>query len=78
MDHNNNDYLRIMSVGRRRGLPDQLLLTEANAFAEHVHKDEIRFSGEPFITHPWAVARIIADMGLETDLIAAALLHDVL
>ena len=40
-------------------------------------KDEIRFSGEPFITHPWAVARIIADMGLETDLTAAALLHDV-
>lgn len=79
MDHNsNNNYLRIMSVGRRRGLPDQLLLTEANAFAENVHKDEIRFSGEPFITHPWAVARIIADMGLETNLIAAALLHDVL
>ncbi len=33
MDHNNNDYLRIMcSVGWRRGLPISFFMTEANAF----------------------------------------------
>lgn len=74
----NNDYNRIMSVGKKRGLNDRNLLEKANDVAMEVHKEEKRYSGEPFIIHPWAVARMIADWGLETSLIATALLHDVL
>lgn len=78
MEIKNNDYLRVMAVGKRRGSSDLYLLEKANEFAMKIHKNEFRKNGEPFIVHPWATARIITDMGLDTNLIAAALLHDVL
>jgi GTP pyrophosphokinase len=40
------------------------------------HKGQVRRSGEPFVTHPLAVAEILADLGLTPTPIAAALLHD--
>ncbi len=73
---NNNDYRRIMAVAKKWGILEQRLIESASQFAEQVHADEI-YLNEPFITHPWAVARIIADMQLDSNLIAAALLHDV-
>ncbi len=73
---NNNDFDRIMAVAKNRGMLDQSLIEAANRFAEQVHTDE-RYLDAPFITHPWAVARIITDMQLDSNLIAAALLHDV-
>ena len=41
-------------------------------------KKQLRKSGEPYIIHPLAVAEIVAEIGLDTDAIAAALLHDCL
>lgn len=41
------------------------------------HKDQKRDSGEPYITHPLAVAYILLGLGMDTDTICAALLHDV-
>lgn len=73
---NNNDYRRIMAVAKNRGMLDQRLIESASQFAEQIHADEI-YLNEPFMTHPWAVARIITDMQLDSELIAAALLHDV-
>jgi GTP pyrophosphokinase len=40
------------------------------------HKDQKRKSGDPYITHPLAVATILAELGMNTETICAALLHD--
>jgi len=55
----------------------QGLIEQAYVVAEEAHRGQSRKSGEPYITHPIAVAQIIADLGLPDSVIAAALLHDV-
>ncbi|WP_284678677.1 bifunctional (p)ppGpp synthetase/guanosine-3',5'-bis(diphosphate) 3'-pyrophosphohydrolase, partial [Frankia sp. AgKG'84/4] len=46
--------------------------------ADAAHAGQIRFSGHPYITHPIAVASILADLGMDTATLSAALLHDTL
>lgn len=59
--------------------PEQCRFIErAYEFADNAHKGVMRASGEPYITHPVAVAEILASMKLDHEAIAAALLHDVL
>lgn len=53
-------------------------VTEAYVYAEEIHRNEKRGSGEPYITHPVAVAKILFDAGADTDVVCAALLHDTL
>ena len=48
----------------------------AGEYAESLHLGQFRVSGEPYISHPVAVAQIVADLGLDTNSICAALLHD--
>jgi guanosine-3',5'-bis(diphosphate) 3'-pyrophosphohydrolase len=55
---------------------DLVLIERAYATAERAHKGQKRRSGEPFITHPLAVATILAELGIGPKTIAAALLHD--
>ncbi|HEY5229393.1 MAG TPA: bifunctional (p)ppGpp synthetase/guanosine-3',5'-bis(diphosphate) 3'-pyrophosphohydrolase [Galbitalea sp.] len=55
---------------------DTALIERAYATAERAHSGQLRRSGEPYITHPVAVAQILADLGIGTKTIAAALLHD--
>ena len=52
-------------------------ITQAYVFARNAHEGQKRRSGEPYIIHPVAVAQILAEMGMDTDSICAALLHDV-
>ena len=52
-------------------------LISAFNYAEMEHKGQLRKSGEPYITHPLAVAEIVAELGLDMESILAALLHDV-
>ncbi len=52
------------------------LVERAYAAAERAHEGQLRRSGEPYITHPVAVAQILADLGIGPVTIAAALLHD--
>ena len=44
--------------------------------AEKAHEGQLRKSGERYITHPVAVAQILAELGLNTETVIAALLHD--
>jgi GTP diphosphokinase / guanosine-3',5'-bis(diphosphate) 3'-diphosphatase len=55
---------------------DLALIERAYATAERAHAGQKRKSGEPYITHPVAVAQILADLGIGTKTLAAALLHD--
>jgi len=50
---------------------------KASGKAYDAHKGVCRRSGEPYICHPLAVARLVLDLGMDTESIAAALLHDV-
>lgn len=56
---------------------DFALIQKAYDVAVKQHEGQFRESGEPFVTHPIAVAFILADMELDSQSIAAALLHDV-
>src|SRR6202008_2844655 len=58
--------------------PDVALVERAFAFSEHAHQGQFRKSGEPYITHPLAVASILSQWGLDAQGLAAALLHDVM
>ncbi|MBL5975201.1 MAG: bifunctional (p)ppGpp synthetase/guanosine-3',5'-bis(diphosphate) 3'-pyrophosphohydrolase [Candidatus Leucobacter sulfamidivorax] len=55
---------------------DLSVIERAYRVAEHAHREQQRKSGEPYITHPLAVAQILADLGVAPVVIAAALLHD--
>jgi guanosine-3',5'-bis(diphosphate) 3'-pyrophosphohydrolase len=51
-------------------------LRRAYALAERAHEGQSRLSGEPYVSHPVAVAGILADLRLDSDTLVAALLHD--
>ncbi len=51
-------------------------IKSAFIYAKELHKGQFRLSGEPYVCHPVAVATITAELGLDTDSICAALLHD--
>lgn len=57
---------------------DTSRLVEAYLFAEERHHGQQRKSGEPYITHPLAVAHILADLQMGVNTVIAGLLHDVL
>ncbi len=52
------------------------MINRAYQVAAEAHRNQLRSSGESYINHPLAVARIVADIGLDETSIAAALLHD--
>ncbi|MGN0458221.1 MAG: RelA/SpoT family protein [Eubacterium sp.] len=56
---------------------DAKLIQEAYNIAYEAHKDQRRRSGEPYIMHPVAVAKILFDFGMDNECIIGALLHDV-
>ena len=51
-------------------------IKKAYIWADRLHAGQFRQSGEPFVTHPIAVAEIVAKLELDTDSVCAALLHD--
>ena len=59
--------------------PDQVnLVRRAYYYAEQAHDGQLRSSGEHYITHPLAVARVLADMHMDHQSLMAAMLHDVI
>jgi GTP pyrophosphokinase len=55
---------------------DLRIVQKAYETAEQAHADQKRRSGEPYITHPLAVATILAELGMDATTLVAALLHD--
>jgi GTP pyrophosphokinase len=55
---------------------DLSVLEQAYLVAERAHRGQLRKSGDPYITHPVAVATILAELGMTPATLAAALLHD--
>src|SRR5262245_31048566 len=55
---------------------DPSLLQRTYVYSAKVHQGQTRLSGEPYLTHPLAVSKILADMRLDQVTVAAGLLHD--
>ena len=66
----------IKTLRRYHPKADTRTLKRAYEMAEYLHRDQKRRSGEPYITHPVAVASILADLGMPASTLSAALLHD--
>ena len=56
---------------------DFTMIDRAYALAEKAHGEQRRRSGEPYICHPLSVAQILVELGMDSESIAAALMHDV-
>ncbi|MGM7677773.1 RelA/SpoT family protein [Microbacterium sp. A94] len=69
-----DNLIRTVRASHPKG--DLAIITQAYNVAKQKHEGQKRQSGEPYITHPLAVAQILAEMGLGPRAIAAALLHD--
>jgi len=72
------DAVRPLIAAHRRVFPgaDAGLLRHAYDVAARWHEGQVRKSGAPYITHPLAVAILLADIGMDTTTLVAALLHD--
>ncbi len=57
---------------------DLNIIDRAYIYSARAHEGQVRLSGEPYLSHPLEVADILADMRLDAESIAAALLHDVI
>jgi len=71
------DYLLSKIIIDGKSKHDLDRITEAYELAKGAHEGQTRNSGEPYISHPIAVACILLDFKMDTDTIVAALLHDV-
>lgn len=74
MDDRMRDFLARLQASGRTYQTEKI--EEAYAYARDLHAGQLRQSGDPYISHPLAVAEIVAELELDTDSICAALLHD--
>ncbi len=72
------DHYASMRAAIEKHIPsvDMALVNRAVEYAALKHRSQKRKDGSPYIIHPLAVAEIVAEMGLDTDAVLAALLHD--
>lgn len=69
-----NEIVRLCKLNHPKS--DLTIIDRAFEAAELAHRGQIRKSGEPYITHPIAVTRILAELGIGPATLAASLLHD--
>ncbi|MEH6419321.1 RelA/SpoT family protein [Pseudomonas sp. CGJS7] len=71
------DYVRELELAAHYlPEPQRLLLRRAWSVGAAAHAGQTRKSGEPYITHPVAVAKVLAEQGLDVETLVAAILHD--
>jgi len=73
--HDRGLWLKKISLGRSE--EEMAVIKQACVLAEQAHAGQTRLSGEPYFQHSLAVADILADLRLDHETLAAALLHDV-
>ena len=66
----------LTAVRKHHPKAETRLVQRAYEIAEQAHRGQLRRSGDPYITHPLAVAQILADLGMDIPTLCAALLHD--
>lgn len=67
----------MMDLLNQKSVSNTVIVRRAYDMAEKAHDGVFRKSGEPYIAHPLRVAIILSDLGMDSSVIAAALLHDV-
>ncbi len=78
MESYEKDYQKLIADYQNTFSPADIeKIKKAYAIACEAHVNQKRRSGEPYIIHPVAVAKILADMGMDAESVCAALLHDV-
>jgi GTP pyrophosphokinase len=66
----------ILAAMNSKDSKDVALVSKAYMFAEDAHKDQVRYSGEPYFVHSAEVGFLLAQVGMDARTIAAGLLHD--
>ena len=66
----------VRAIARYTPYVNMQLINQAVDYANNKHADQKRKDGSPYIIHPLAVAEIVAEIGLDTDALVAAILHD--
>ncbi|MBI5411670.1 HD domain-containing protein, partial [Candidatus Peregrinibacteria bacterium] len=74
--HTNETSLETLLKISKPEKKDVELLTKAYHFSKQAHGGQKRFSGEPYFNHAFATAYKLAELGMDTETIAAGLLHD--
>ena len=64
------------ALERERPEPELVLIRRACDVAQNAHAGQYRLSGEPYFQHVLAVANIVAELQLDSETVAAAVLHD--
>lgn len=72
------DLTELLNMLREDSSMNTRRIRNAYYFAEQAHSGQVRISGEPYITHPLAVAKILMELHADEDTLCAALMHDVL
>ena len=70
------DFLKI--IEEHNPNYDMDMISKAYDVADEMHRNQLRKSGEEYLIHPVAVAEILAELGMDSETIAAGLLHDVI
>ncbi len=77
--HTNSEIDEVISIVKTYNpTADESLIKDAYEFAALAHNGQKRLSGEAYITHPLAIAKILAELKMDTSTIVAGLLHDVI
>jgi len=73
-----SEHFEALTATMQKRMPgaDMTLIQRAVDYANEKHKEQKRKDGSPYIIHPLAVAKIVVEMGLDTDAVLGALLHD--
>jgi len=72
------NYENLVTMLNSSNLPyDMDVISRAYELADNSHNGQVRLTGDPYITHPIAVAALLVELGMDTESVAAALLHDV-
>lgn len=74
--HADHGMAELRALVTQRSIEDQARIEAAYVYARNAHDGVFRKSGEPYITHPVAVAIILGKLGMDTDSIMGGLLHD--